>query len=217
MAPGDTTTIYRANLPLDGMMQWAEGKACRPVFPLQISVKADALQENEAQNLVRLTQHALDDHNDFSGHHLRLQLAPKGGASPSPAVDDESHVALTIQLAPGESNSASLDSDSAILNIAYPSNAVPSASSSSSALATYIANELQSTFREEQSIISYLLSTSSALDAKPQGLTPRLSICSPSEPRDPSDTRLPTILLSRSLLLALHPARGISKMRSRNI
>ncbi|SCV27089.1 related to GPI transamidase component PIG-S [Fusarium fujikuroi] len=169
-----TTTIYRANLPLDGMMQWAEGKACRPVFPLQISVKADALQENEAQNLVRLTQHALDDHNDFSGHHLRLQLAPKGGASPSPAADDDSHVALTIELAPGESNSATLDPDSAILNIAYPSNAIPSASSSSSALATYIANELQSTFSEEQSIISYLLSTSSAPDAKPQGLTPEV-------------------------------------------
>ncbi|KAF5667830.1 GPI transamidase [Fusarium heterosporum] len=168
-----TTTIYRANLPLDEMMQWAEGKACRPVFPLQISIKADALQENEAQNLVRLTQHALDDHNDFSGHHLRLQLASKGGASPSPA-DDDSHVALTIRLAPGESNSASLDPDSAVLNIAYPSNAVPSASSSSSALATYIANELQSTFSEEQSIISYLLSTSSAPDTKPQSLTPEV-------------------------------------------
>jgi phosphatidylinositol glycan class S len=24
-----TTTIYRANLPLDGMMQWAEGKVSR--------------------------------------------------------------------------------------------------------------------------------------------------------------------------------------------
>ncbi|WAO93564.1 Hypothetical protein NCS54_01111500 [Fusarium falciforme] len=162
-----TTTIYRANLPLDGMLEWAEGKACRPVFPLQISVKADALQENDAQNLVRLTQHALDDHNDFSGHHLRLQLAQKESST-----DDDSHVALTIQLTPGESNSASLDSDSAVLNIAYPPNTVPSSSSSSSTLATYIANELQSTFVEEQSIISYLLSTSSAPDAKPPGLSP---------------------------------------------
>ncbi|KAF4983532.1 hypothetical protein FZEAL_1067 [Fusarium zealandicum] len=171
-----TTTIYRANLPLDGMLQWAEGKACRPVFPLQISIKADSLQENEAQNLVRLTQHALDDHNDFSGHHLRLQLAPKSGgdATPSPAADDDSHVALTIQLTPGESNSASLDPDSAVLNIAYPPNAVPPPSSSSSTLATYIANELQFTFSEEQSIISYLLSASSAPDARPQGLSPEI-------------------------------------------
>ncbi|KAI5458271.1 phosphatidylinositol-glycan biosynthesis class S protein [Mariannaea sp. PMI_226] len=168
-----TTSIYRANLPLDGMLQWAEGKACRPVFPLQISIKADALQENDAQNLVRLTQHVLDDHNDFSGHHLRLQLAPKDGArSDKTLADDESQVALTIQLTPGDTNSASLNPHLAVLDIVYPPNSIPSPSSSSSALATYIAKELQSTFSEEQSIISYLLSTSSSPDARPQSLTP---------------------------------------------
>ncbi|KAH6877116.1 phosphatidylinositol-glycan biosynthesis class S protein [Thelonectria olida] len=164
-----TTTIVRANLPLDGMLQWAEGKACRPVFPLQISIKADSLQENDAQNLVRLTQHALDDHNDFSGHHLRLQLAPKSDTKTSP---DDSQVALTIQLTPGETNSASLNPHSAVLDIAYPPNSVPSPSSSSSTLATYIAHELQSTFSEEQSIISYLLSTSSSPDPRSQNLSP---------------------------------------------
>ncbi|KAH7166344.1 phosphatidylinositol-glycan biosynthesis class S protein [Dactylonectria macrodidyma] len=166
-----TTSIYRANLPLEGMFEWAEGKACRPVFPLQISIQADSLQENEAQNLVRLTQHALDDHNDFSGHHLRLQLAPKG----SDPVADDSQVALTIQLTPGETNAASLNPHSAVLDIVYPPNAIPSPSSSSSALATYIAKELQSTFSEEQSTISYLLSTSSAPDARPQNLNPEMA------------------------------------------
>lgn len=125
---------------------------------------------------MRLTQHALDDHNDFSGHHLRLQLAPKSGeVTPSPAADGDSHVALTIKLTPGESNSASLNPHSAILDIAYPPNAVPSPSSSSSALATYIANELQSTFSEEQSIISYLLSTSSSSDARSQNISPEIA------------------------------------------
>ncbi|KAF7553931.1 hypothetical protein G7Z17_g3313 [Cylindrodendrum hubeiense] len=165
-----TTTIYRANLPLEGMLEWAEGKACRPVFPLQISIQADSLQENEAQNLVRLTQHALDDHNDFSGHHLRLQLAPKRDSSSDAVLDD--NVALTIQLTPGETNAASLNPHSAVLDIVYPPNAIPGPSSSSSALATYIAKELQSTFSEEQSTISYLLSTSSAPDARPQNLSP---------------------------------------------
>ncbi|KAK7415299.1 GPI transamidase component [Neonectria magnoliae] len=171
-----TTTIYRANLPLDGMLEWAEGKACRPVFPLQIFIKADSLQENEAQNLVRLTQHALDDHNDFSGHHLRLQLAPRlnsnGDDAPAP---DNSQVALTIQLTPGETNAASLNPHSAVLDIVYPPNAIPSSSSSSSALATYIAKELQSTFSEEQSTISYLLSTSSTLETRPQSLSPEVA------------------------------------------
>ncbi|KAK7417831.1 GPI transamidase component [Neonectria punicea] len=168
-----TTTIYRANLPLDGMLEWAEGKACRPVFPLQISIKADSLQENEAQNLVRLTQHALDDHNDFSGHHLRLQLAPRLDSNGDDApAQDNSQVALTIQLTPGEINAASLNPHSAVLDIVYPPNAIPSSSSSSSALATYIAKELQSTFSEEQSTISYLLSTSSAPETRPQSLSP---------------------------------------------
>lgn len=167
-----TTTIYRANLPLDGMLRWAEGRACRPVFPLQVSIVADALQDSDAQHLVRLTQHALDDHNDFSGHHLRLQLAPRdredSKATPPPSTDipatpadDDSQVALTIQLTPGETSSASLDPHAAVLDVVYPPNSIPSPSSSSSALATYIAHELQSTFSEEQSIISYLLSAAS--------------------------------------------------------
>ncbi|CAM1508604.1 Fc.00g054520.m01.CDS01 [Cosmosporella sp. VM-42] len=164
-----TTTIYRANLPLDGMLQWAEGKACRPVFPLQISIRADSLQDQEAQTLVRLTQHALDDQNDFSGHHLRLQLAPKPGQDA--VTDDDSQVALTIQLTPGETSSSSLDPHSAMLDITYPPNTIPSPSSSSSALATYIANELQSTFAEEQTIISYLLSQSTMSDARPPGMS----------------------------------------------
>lgn len=95
-------------------------------------------------------------------------MAPKPGQQT--VTDDDSQVALTIQLAPGETNSASLSADAAVLDITYPPNAIPSPSSSSSTLATYIANELQSTFAEEQSIISYLLLTSMDSNAKPQGL-----------------------------------------------
>ncbi|KAF5519469.1 GPI transamidase component GPI17 [Colletotrichum aenigma] len=166
-----TTTIYRANLPLSGMADWADGKACRPVFPLQISVQANKLQEQEAQNLLRLTQHALDDLNDFSGHHLRLQLAPRDSHISGPEYD--SQVALTIRLSPGESTTASLNPYSPILDITYPSNSIPSPTSSSSALASYIASELRSTYAEEQAIISYLLlAASGATDAKPQGVSP---------------------------------------------
>ncbi|KAH9226417.1 hypothetical protein K456DRAFT_1730963 [Colletotrichum gloeosporioides 23] len=166
-----TTTIYRANLPLSGMADWADGKACRPVFPLQISVQANKLQEQEAQNLLRLTQHALDDLNDFSGHHLRLQLAPRDSHISGSEYD--SQVALTIRLSPGESTTASLNPHSSILDITYPSNSIPSPTSSSSALASYIASELRSTYAEEQAIISYLLlAASGATDAKPQGVSP---------------------------------------------
>jgi phosphatidylinositol glycan class S len=159
-----TTSIYRADLPLDAMLQWADGKACRPVFPLRISIEADSLPSSEAQHLVRLTQHALDDLNDFSGHHLRLQLAPKKESSGTGADVETEHgqdAALTIRMTPGESTGAALDQHSTVLDITYPPNSAPSLSTASSPLASFVANELRSTFAEEQTIISYLLSTSS--------------------------------------------------------
>ncbi|EGO55469.1 hypothetical protein NEUTE1DRAFT_147983 [Neurospora tetrasperma FGSC 2508] len=165
-----TTTIHRANLPLKEMLDWADGKACRPVFPLRISIQANSLPEQEAQNLLRLTQHALDDLNDFSGHHLRLQLS-------SPAApqkrNDEPDTALTIRLLPGDAVTATLDPYEPVLDITYPPNAAPSATSASSSLATYVAGQLRSTFAEEQAIISYLLSSNSIpTDYRPQSLTP---------------------------------------------
>lgn len=145
-------------------------QACRPVFPLRISIQASSLQDQEAQNLLRLTQHALDDLNDFSGHHLRLQLAPpSGGASESHDGDS----ALTIRLIPGETTTATLDPHEPILDITYPPNAIPSPTSSSSSLASYVAGQLRSTFAEEQATISYLLSTNSIpSEHRPQGLSP---------------------------------------------
>lgn len=163
-----STSIYRADLPLDRMMHWADGRACRPVFPLRIAIDAGSLQANEAHNLLRLTQHALDDLNDFSGHHLRLQLAQDHTAKPH-----DSNVALTIRLNPGEATqtaSSSLNPHSPILDIQYPPHSIPSATSSSSTLATYIANELRTAFAEEQNMISYLLEASSIhADHRPKG------------------------------------------------
>lgn len=147
-------------------------QACRPVFPLRISIQANQLQDQEAQNLLRLTQHALDDLNDFPGHHLRLQLDPRAGSLNGSARLEEA--ALVIRLQPGDATTASLHPYQPILDVTYSPNTIPSPSSSSSSLATYVASQLRSTFAEEQAIISYLLSTSSAApEHKPQqGLGP---------------------------------------------
>ncbi|KAI9779437.1 MAG: GPI transamidase component [Geoglossum umbratile] len=174
-----TTAIYRAKLPLREMTEWADGKVCRPVFPLRISIEARFLQELDAQHLLRTTQHALDDHNDFSAHHLRLQLsrssqaarnvtARAGGASSTgteAAVglleDQEDHVALLVRLLPGESGSppnAILQPYSPTLEVFYPPNQIPSTSSTSSPLASFIASKLQEIFAEEQAIIAHILS-----------------------------------------------------------
>lgn len=140
------------------------------MFPLRISIQANALHEQEAQNLLRLTQHALDDLNDFSGHHLRLQLSPPT-VKQAPREDDDT--ALTIRLIPGEATTSTLDPYAPVLDITYPPNSIPSPTSSSSSLATYVASQLRSTFAEEQAIISYLLSSDSVpSDHRPQGLTP---------------------------------------------
>lgn len=129
------------------------------------------MQPQEAQNLVRLTQHALDDLNDFSGHHLRLQLSSSG--SQGEIVEKEAESPLTIRLLPGDSTVTALHPSASILDITYPPNLIPSQTSSSSALASYIASQLRSKFAEEQAIISYLLSTTSyGNEQRPQRVTP---------------------------------------------
>jgi len=141
------------------------------------------LQDHEAQHLLRTTQHALDDLNDFSAHHLRLQLSPSTNASASAdgisagnidTTDEE--VALTIRLLKGATFQADLQKYSPILDIFYTPNQVPSSSSSSSSLGTFIANTLRQLFAEEQAMIAYLLSTSSAPpEQSPKSLAPNVA------------------------------------------
>ncbi|KAI9766633.1 MAG: GPI transamidase component [Geoglossum simile] len=217
-----TTAIYRAKLPLREMVEWADGKVCRPVFPLRISIEARFLQEQDAQHLLRTTQHALDDHNDFSAHHLRLQLsqavrnvtARAGGPSPTgmrAAVgsleDQEEHVALVVRLLPGESGSppnAVLQPYSPTLEVYYPPNQIPSTSSTSSPLASFIASKLQEIFAEEQAMIAYILSTGApGTSAQPPGSSglvghasqnPQPAQTSAREPRSPLIKALPADL-----------------------
>ncbi|KAI9730289.1 MAG: GPI transamidase component [Claussenomyces sp. TS43310] len=168
-----TTAIYRARLPLPEMMDWADGKVCRPVFPLRISIEAGALQDQEAQHLLRTTQHALDDLNDFSAHHLRLQLSTPPNTSTPAVAEEKEEVALVIRLLPGQSTEAVLQPYEPVLDVYYTPNQVPTSSSSSSSLATYIADNLREIFAEEQAMIAYLLSTSSAPpERSPKPLSP---------------------------------------------
>ncbi|ELR07472.1 GPI transamidase component [Pseudogymnoascus destructans] len=179
-----TTAIYRADLPLDAMMDWADGRACRPVFPLRISIDTGSLQDQEAQNLLRATQLALDDLNDFSAHHLRLQLSghqvpPHTPANtsvlPSANQNDE-EVALLVRLLPGQTTEAVLQPYAPTLDIHYTPNQVPTSASSSAPLATYIATNLREIFAEEQAMIAYLLATSSSPpERSPKALAPEVA------------------------------------------
>ena len=166
-------------------------QACKPTFPLQIAIEAPFLQEAEAAHLVRMTQHALDDLNEFSAHHLRLRLA-KSSLSRDPqnasmvvmqdeyaagsftqygSTDGSDEEALTVRLEPktdAQAARAELQSHSTRLDVFYTSNQTPSVSSSSSNLATFIATKLQELFAEEQAIIAYILQSAQNLGQAPQ-------------------------------------------------
>ena len=153
-------------------------QACRPIFPLQIIIDAPFLQESEAQNLIRTTQHALDDLNEFSAHHLRLTLGNSlnkdngtenvvsalGNSRNVQSFDSAEgiweEVALTVKLNPRDGTSpptAELQPHSTTLDVFYATSQIQSSSSSSSTLANVIASKLQDLFAEEQASIAYIL------------------------------------------------------------
>lgn len=138
-------------------------QACQLVFPLRITLDAPHIPEQEAQTLLRQTQQALDESTNFPFHRLQLQLSdpPSSDETTKAITKPSSNTALILHLSPGEATASSLHPHSPVLEITYPPNSLPSPTSSSSSLATYIATELRSTFAEEQAIMSYLLSTSS--------------------------------------------------------
>ncbi|KAL2825469.1 phosphatidylinositol-glycan biosynthesis class S protein [Aspergillus cavernicola] len=152
-----TTSIYRAELPIQEMLDWAGGKSCRPVFPLEIRFDTPSLPDLEAQQLLRITQHTLDDLNEFSAHHLRLKLADEEAQQATEKAD----TALTVRLLAQDDLSSPrslLDADTTTLDVFYPPSQIPPPSSSISPLSSYIAGELQRLFAEEKAIMAHILS-----------------------------------------------------------
>ncbi|RPB01042.1 hypothetical protein L873DRAFT_1678010 [Choiromyces venosus 120613-1] len=146
-----TTAIYRAPLPLKEMQSWADGRACRAEFPLLIDIEAPTLPDPE--NLLKTVQHALDDANDFSAHHLRLRLSTNS----SKVEDGKESVAATLRLsqgAAGSPHSYVLSPSSRAIDLFY------SPSYNPTSLSAFVASTLQEIFAEEQQMISYLLASS---------------------------------------------------------
>lgn len=134
-------------------------QTCRPVFPLEIRVETPSLPDADAQNLLRSTQHTLDDLNEFSAHHLRLKLSNEDPDQPPAA--DAADTALTVRLLPQDdlaSPRVALHHDTTQLDVFYPPSQIPPPSASNSPLSTFIADELQLLFAEEKAIIAQVLS-----------------------------------------------------------
>ncbi|KAF2970443.1 hypothetical protein GQX73_g3127 [Xylaria multiplex] len=168
-----TTTIYRANLPLDQMTDWADGKLCSPVFPIRIVIETPSLNEQETESLISITQHALDAMPDFPSHRLRLEANSQTALEDARLPHGHENNALVIRLTPGDvasfKPSSSPHAHLPIFEGTYPSNLKPTPETKSLQLATYIAAQLRQTFAEEQAIMSYFLATSTiASDQRPQ-------------------------------------------------
>jgi phosphatidylinositol glycan class S len=179
-----TTAIYRAQLPLQAMTDWADGKVldpftalehlltasqmCRPVFPLRIAVQVPR-EVQDAHHLIHTTQQALDQLNELSAHHLRLILADpplSANASQQVVVDGTSNtrgdedIALSVRLIAvetGDTPRSHLQQYSPTLDVYYPPNQIASSSSTAPPIATFLAHELHHIFAEEQAQMSYLL------------------------------------------------------------
>ena len=116
-----------------------------------------------------MTQHAIDDLNDFSAHHLRLMPAePAYAANMSQEVvidgttirsDDKDTVLVIrlIQVETGETPRSRLQKYSPTLHVYYSAAQLPTRSANSSPLASFIAQELQTIFAEEQAQLAYVL------------------------------------------------------------
>lgn len=176
------------------------------MFPLQIAIEAPSLQDVEAAHLVRLTQHALDDLNEFSAHHLRLRQArsirPLSRVNASTegfedvkflssfeqgqTLDGKQEEALTVRLQPRDGPAqatAELQSHSTTLHISYASSQIPSMTSSSSSLASFIATQLQTLYEEEQASVAYIL-TSGQSAASSTGQSAQVPQASSSTSKD---------------------------------
>ncbi|PYI28670.1 hypothetical protein BP00DRAFT_350538 [Aspergillus indologenus CBS 114.80] len=175
-----TTSIYRASLPIPEMIDWADGKTCRPVFPLEIRVETPHLPDAEAQHLLRTTQHTLDDLNEFSAHHLRLKLSNDNADE---QLDELADTALTVRLLPQDdliNPKSELQHDTTRLDVFYSPSQIPPLSSSNPPLSAYIAGELQQLFTEEKAIIAQILSNSHAASATANSQPPSAMLSSVS-------------------------------------
>jgi phosphatidylinositol glycan class S len=178
-----------------------------------------------------MTQHALDDLNEFSAHHLRLRLtqslqstnASTAGAGPSlnPVPMNTVHetgedVALTVKLQYRDTATtpvAEFHSYSPAVDIFYSQNQIPSTSSTSSPLAKFIAHELQEMFTEEQATIAYILATSNFATnhhtSLPAGQVPLSSQPVPPNTREPRSKLIKSVPAELAANLARRTTRSL--------
>ena len=137
---------------------------------------------SDAKHFVQTTQHALDDLNDFAPHHLRLRLIAAEGVGAGEAGEGcrldnkEPHSAestLTVNLEHRDRATPKLEFQdfSTYATLYYTKAQLPSPSSSTSQLSSYLANQLHDLFREEEGSIAHRLASTASSGSQVSGAT----------------------------------------------
>ncbi|ERF71633.1 hypothetical protein EPUS_00622 [Endocarpon pusillum Z07020] len=162
-----TTSIYRARLPIQQMLEWSEGTACQPVLPLEIWVVSPDLVCEDARHVVQTAQEVLDAMNTFPVQPIRVRLAksrPIKDRKGQPFAEDadcfledydpqSTHPALHLHLVPDEDATElqlSFDPHSARADLIY-------GEVSTHALGSCAASTIYNIFAEEQAGLAYKL------------------------------------------------------------
>ncbi|KAJ1324487.1 GPI-anchor transamidase subunit S [Microdochium nivale] len=155
-----TTAIHKAPLPLAKMVEWADGLACPPQYPLYVQFEASNLEPTHYTKLLEHTQLSLNSLNSGpAGVRIRLQSPDKTGST----TTAESNIAYKVRLEPDSRvQEASFDREESHMLIRFPpSYFVEPYVNVEKVLAPYIAQQLYGVFQEERDLVTYYLAHSS--------------------------------------------------------
>lgn len=179
-----TTTVPRADLPLDMMNQWAEGQvcsapillphliqtdlcqACQLKFPVCVALDAPSMAPERFQTLSALVQGELDQQRDTPLYTLHLVGGRDDASNGTRGIKASEQISATVKLSarPSEDTpSASLHMFSPVLDIfCNPSDI--SDHSDLTSIAHFIASEIHGLFAEERANIEHTLALSPMYD-----------------------------------------------------
>lgn len=150
-----TTTVYRASLPLERMIRWADGQACPIEYPIHVAIDAPGLEPSDLHQLVKISQQTLDDRDDVpSPHHLRFAAPGEAGREPDLTV------VLNSKAVSQAISRPSLRPYEAVLDVAHaplPLSNTPLSLDVLLTLAQPVVDASLSTFADEQMRLVYLL------------------------------------------------------------
>ncbi|KAK4956941.1 GPI transamidase component [Elasticomyces elasticus] len=167
-----TTTVYRADLPLRVMQQWADGLTCQFEVPLHVVVEAPGVSPTVAERLAQTLEEYYNEQNLFPIHGLRVTLSDPpqyDDGSQTPGSDRtglagaSSNTVLTVRLKPSESESTALsrlDPYEAVLDVYYSPQHLETTRTTEPhtrwPFADVIVGEIQKVFAEEQAALAHL-------------------------------------------------------------